>query len=59
MMNVIDRYEDFLVHVKHASQNTIASYMRDIRQYASYLNIVPRVAILDVDRETVSQYTSH
>lgn len=59
MMNVIDRYEDFLVHVKHASQNTISSYMRDIRQYASYLNIVPHVAILDVDQETVSQYTNH
>ncbi len=59
MMNVIDQYEDFLVQVKHASQNTVASYMRDIRQYASYLNTAVHIDILDADHETVSRYIEH
>ena len=31
MSDIIMRYEDYLVHTKHASDNTIASYMRDLR----------------------------
>ena len=37
MVNIIARYEDHLIHVKNASANTVSSYMRDLRQYASYL----------------------
>ncbi len=59
MMNVIDQYEDFLVQVKRASRNTVASYMRDIRQYASYLNTAVHIDILDADHETVSRYIEH
>lgn len=56
MMNVVDGYEDFLIHEKHASQNTIASYMRDVHQYAAYLSTVAGVELLDVDREIISDY---
>ena len=35
MVNIIARYEDHLIHVKNASANTVSSYMRDLRQYAS------------------------
>ena len=38
MSNIILRYEEYLIHTKHASDNTVASYMRDLRQYASYLS---------------------
>ena len=57
MINVIDGYEDYLIHIKHASQNTIVSYMRDVHQYVSYLNTVAGVDVLDATRETVGDYT--
>ena len=37
MTDLISQYEDYLVHVKHASANTVASYMRDIHQFAEYM----------------------
>lgn len=56
MLNVIEGYEEFLVHIKRASQNTVASYMRDVHQYAAYLNTVVHVDVLDADQETVADY---
>ncbi len=55
MANIISRYESYLVHIKHASDNTVSSYMRDIRQYASYLMTLG-VEVLDATQKTVSQY---
>ena len=57
MINVIDGYEEYLIHIKHASQNTVASYMRDVHQYAAYLNTVVSMDLLDAGRETISAYT--
>ena len=57
MINVIDGYEEYLIHIKHASQNTVASYMRDVHQYAAYLNTVVSIDLLDVGRDTVNAYT--
>lgn len=37
MLDFVARYEQHLVQVKHASDNTVVSYLRDIRQFASYL----------------------
>ena len=55
MTDIISRYEDYLIHVKHASDNTVASYLRDIHQYASYLTSIG-VEVLDAAQETVSDY---
>ena len=55
MTDIITRYEDYLVHVKHASNNTVASYLRDIHQYASYLGQIG-IEVLDAAQETVSDY---
>ncbi len=55
MSDIIMRYEDYLVHTKHASDNTIASYMRDLRQYASYLGS-EGIDVLDADQTVVSSY---
>ncbi len=55
MSDIIMRYEDYLVHTKHASDNTIASYMRDLRQYASYLGS-EGIDVLDADQDVVSGY---
>ena len=49
MSDIIMRYEDYLIHTKHASDNTVASYMRDLRQYASYLGS-EGVDVLDADQ---------
>ena len=55
MSNIIVRYEDYLIHIKHASDNTVASYMRDLRQYASYLT-AEGIDVLDADPTVVSGY---
>ena len=38
MLDLIGAYENYLTKVKQASGNTIASYMRDIRQFAVWLH---------------------
>ena len=37
MLDIIRAYENYLVQVKQASENTISSYMRDIRQFSEWL----------------------
>ena len=37
MLDLIGAYENYLTKVKQASANTIASYMRDMRQYSDWL----------------------
>ena len=36
--NCMELFNKYLVDVKHASENTLSSYMRDIRQLSSYLD---------------------
>ena len=55
MTDIISRYEDYLVQIKHASNNTVASYMRDIHQYASYL-LELGSDVLDATQQTISEY---
>ena len=38
MLDLINAYENYLLKVKQASSNTVSSYMRDIRQFAAYLD---------------------
>jgi integrase/recombinase XerD len=58
MVQIIEDYRDFLIQTKHASENTVASYMRDIMQFASYLQGID-VAVLDADRDTISDYMDY
>ena len=37
MLDVISAYENYLVSVKKASNNTVSSYIRDIRQFSEWL----------------------
>ncbi len=55
MVQMIEEYEQFLVQVKHASENTVSSYMRDIHQFASYLE-ERNVPVLEADRDIVAGY---
>ena len=58
MDHVLESYETFLIEVKHASANTVASYMRDLHQFEAYVDqrgIEPD----QIDRMTVVDYTHH
>lgn len=55
MVQIIEGYENFLTEIKHASKNTISSYMRDIHQFAAYLE-ERNISVLDADRDTVNDY---
>lgn len=58
MFQILEEYEDYLVQVKQSSENTVSSYMRDLRQFAAYLQEL-NIAILAADHDTVSGYVSH
>ncbi|MCI9643804.1 MAG: site-specific tyrosine recombinase XerD [Oscillibacter sp.] len=51
----IARYGEYLVREKHASQNTVASYLRDVTQFADYLNL-RGPGLLEATAETVQSY---
>lgn len=54
MLDLIHAYENYLTKVKKASANTIGSYMRDIRQFAQWLN----KNVLDVTQLNIRSYLS-
>ena len=56
MLDLIQAYENYLRKVKHASDNTIASYMRDIRQFSQWLNINEGVDVIDASQVNISDY---
>ncbi len=51
----IARYEEYLVKEKHASQNTVASYLRDVTQFSGYLEL-RGTGLLEATAETVQSY---
>jgi len=55
MIDFVARYQNYLVQIKHASDNTVVSYLRDIRQFASYLSS-SNTALNGVLRDHVSDY---
>lgn len=59
MLDLIHAYENYLSKVKKASANTIASYMRDIRQFVDWLNGASKKNVLDVTQLNIRQYLSH
>ena len=56
MLNLIDAYENYLSSIKRASSNTVSSYMRDIRQYASWLETAVSIDIVDAAQSHIRQY---
>ena len=56
MKDVLSDYEDFLKTRKHASQNTISSYMRDVRQFEAYVEEHLSTDLLSVEKEDISGY---
>ena len=56
MLDLIQAYENYLSKVKHASSNTIASYMRDIRQFSKWLNETAGVDVIDASQLNIGEY---
>ncbi len=56
MLDLIRAYENYLSKVKQASANTIASYMRDIRQFADWLSQQEGLEIVDATQVNIGQY---
>ena len=59
MLDLIGAYENYLTKVKQASSNTIASYMRDIRQFADWLSQNEDIDVVDASQLNISRYISH
>ena len=59
LLDIVTAYENYLNKVKHASANTIASYMRDIRQYSQWLISTQELDILDASQDHISAYLTH
>ena len=58
MVHVLKIYETYLVEVKQASANTVASYMRDLHQFEAYMG-QRNMELIDTDRDTVVDYTHY
>lgn len=58
MLDLIQAYEKYLTKVKRASGNTVASYMRDIRQFAEWLQHTAALEVLDAEQLNISDYLS-
>ena len=59
MLDLIHAYETYLTKVKHASANTIASYMRDIRQFSDWLNKTEGIDVIDASQVNIGDYMRH
>ena len=59
MLDLIGAYENYLTKVKQASANTVASYMRDIRQFADWLRQEEDLDVVDAQQLNISNYLSH
>ena len=55
-MELIERYGAYLAEEKHASQNTISSYLRDVTQFAEYLDHTEGCGLLEADSDMVRAY---
>ena len=56
MLDFIQAYENYLTKVKQASANTIASYLRDIRQFSQWLRSEEDLALIDASQLHISSY---
>ena len=59
MLDLISAYENYLTKVKQASVNTVFSYLRDIRQFASWLQSTEGTNVVDATQLNISDYLAH
>ena len=56
MLDLVKAYENYLTKVKKASDNTVFSYMRDIRQFSDWLNSHAGTDIVDATQLNIRAY---
>lgn len=59
MLDLIHAYENYLTKVKQASNNTVSSYMRDIRQFCDWLLSSENGDILNASQQNISDYLAY
>lgn len=59
MLDLIHAYENFLTKVKQASDNTVSSYMRDVRQFSEWLLRTEETEVLNATQLNISDYLSY
>ena len=59
MLELIEAYQDYLIHTKNATENTVASYIRDLRQFDVYLSDSEVESLDAVNRSFILEYLSH
>lgn len=56
MLDLFSAYENYLEKVKHASSNTVSSYIRDVRQFSAWCSQNSIADVLSVSQQDISQY---
>jgi integrase/recombinase XerD len=59
MLDFFTAYENYLLKVKQASSNTVASYLRDIRQFSEWLKSTEQRDVLDAQQLNINAYLNH
>ena len=59
MLDLLRAYENYLTKVKQASNNTVASYMRDIRQFSEWLQTQEGTVLLDASQLNINRYLTY
>jgi len=59
MLDLVQAYEKYLVKVKQASENTVSSYLRDIRQFAQWLTAEEELDVVDASKQNICDYLSY
>ena len=59
MLDLIGAYENYLSKVKQASSNTVASYIRDIRQFSDWLRQEEELDVVEAKQLHISDFLSH
>lgn len=55
---ILEEFNRYLLEEKHASENTRVSYLRDLRQFCTYLAQIEHTSIFDATKESLSTYIS-
>ena len=56
MLDLMNAYENHLINVKKASNNTVSSYMRDIRQFSAWILQEKGIDALNASQLNISSY---
>ena len=59
MADYIAEYGAYLKNEKHASENTISSYLRDVRQFESYLQMIVEMPVEECTQVEIEAYMSY